>query len=175
MTEEMIGILPRAVQDLLNCTHELNGEQIKVSLQGRYGFLKNNQTTLSLVAAPFVPVLNRENFTNKVMQLTTEDPLAHIKTMLIQFRVEKMVTNEHTDVNYLSIYRFPSLDAYKSVIKVAKQESEHHLRVKLVNTVYKPNKLQLLGVLAHQNLSGVSGSSSAPRRNPSSDSKGESL
>lgn len=91
--------------------------------------------------------------------------MAHIKTMLIQFRVEKIVTNEQTDVNFLSIYRFPSLDAYKNVIKQAKQESEHHLRLKLVNTCYKPNKLQLLGVLAHLNLTG------AKRRDPSSESR----
>ena len=75
------------------------------------------------------------------MQMTTRDPIAHIKTMLIQFRVEKMITNEQTDVNFLSIYRFPSLDTYRSIIKAAKLESEKHLRLKLVNTSYKPNKL----------------------------------
>lgn len=63
----MVGVLPRTVQDLLNCAQELNGEQIKVSVQGRYGFLKQNQTTMSLVGAPFLPIINKENFTNKVM------------------------------------------------------------------------------------------------------------
>ena len=52
--------------------------------------------------------------------MTTDDALAQVKTLLIQFRVEKMVTHEQTDVNFLSIYRFPTLDAYKSVIKMAK-------------------------------------------------------
>jgi len=78
--------------------------------------------------------------------------MAQVKTMLIQFKVEKMVTNEHSDVNFLSIYRFPTLDAYKNTIKLAKYEAERALHLKLVNTSFKPNKLQLLGVLAHLNL-----------------------
>ena len=64
-----------------------------------------------------------------------------------------MVTSDKTDVNFLSIYRFPNLDAYKSTLKLAKLEAEHALHFKLVNTCFKPNKLQLLGVLAHLNIS----------------------
>ena len=40
--------------------------------------------------------------------------------MLVQLKVEKVVTQEKTDVNYLSVYRFPLLDMYKRVIKRAK-------------------------------------------------------
>ena len=61
--------------------------------------------------------------------------------MLIQFKVDKMVTPEQTDVSFISIYRFPSLDAYKTMIKLAKQETERALHFKLVNTCFKPNKL----------------------------------
>ena len=62
------------------------------------------------------------------------------------------MTFDHTDVTYLSIYRFPSIDAYKNMIKLAKQESERILHLKLVNTSFEPNKLQILGVLAHMQL-----------------------
>ena len=57
------------------------------------------------------------------------------------FKVEKLVTAEQTDVNFISIYRFPSLDAYKNMIRLAKQETERALNFKLVNTCFKPNKL----------------------------------
>lgn len=77
--------------------------------------------------------------------------------MLIQFKVEKVVTQEKTDVNYLSVYRFPSLDTYKRVIKRAKVETERALHLKLVHSCFKPNKLQLLGVLSHLQLAGVYG------------------
>ena len=60
-----------------------------------------------------------------------------------------MVTNSKSDINLLSIYRFPTLDAYKTVIKLAKAEAERTFNLKLVNTCFKPNKLQLLGVLNH--------------------------
>ena len=151
MTEEMVGILPRCVQELLNCQADLNGDQLKVVVSGRYGFVKPNQTSLGPSNA-FVPILNTENFTNKVLSWTTNDSMAQIKTMLIQFKVEKMVTNEQSDVNFLSIYRFPTLDAYKTTIKLAKIEAERALHFKLVNTSFKPNKLQILGVLTHLNL-----------------------
>ena len=68
------------------------------------------------------------------------------------------MTFDHTDVTFLSIYRFPSLDAYKAMIKLAKLESERVFHLKMVNTSFKPNKLQLLGVLAHMQLSGAQGS-----------------
>ena len=44
--------------------------------------------------------------------------------MQIQFRVEKFITADHMDVNYLSIFRFPSLQSYKSVINLAREELE---------------------------------------------------
>lgn len=75
--------------------------------------------------------------------------------MLIQFKVEKVVTAERTDVNFLSIYRFPSLDIYKRTIKRAKVEAERALHLKLVHSCFKPNKLQLLGVLAHLQYTGT--------------------
>ena len=53
MTEEMVGIVPRAVSDLLNCSHDLNGEQLKVTVSGRYGFVKPGQTTLGN-SVPFI-------------------------------------------------------------------------------------------------------------------------
>ena len=67
------------------------------------------------------------------------------------------MTQDQSDVNFLSIYRFPSLDSYKTVLKLAKHEAERAFRLKLVNTSFKPNKLQLLGVLAHLNLTGAQG------------------
>lgn len=119
----MVGILPRCIQDLLIQANQLNGDKLKVSVAGRYGFLKPNQSTLGATHA-FTQITNPELFFNKVLSWNSNDSHASVKTLLVQFKVEKMVTNEQTDVNLLSIYRFPSLDAYKSVIKLAKEETE---------------------------------------------------
>jgi len=72
-------------------------------------------------------------------------------------KVEKIVTQDQTDVNFLSIYKFPSLDDYKKTIRLAKQQAERAFHFRLVYSCFKPNKLQLLGVLAHLQLSGVQG------------------
>ena len=71
----------------------------------------------------------------------TGDQMTQAKTMLIQFKVEKVVTQEKSDVNYLSVYRFPSLETYKRVIKRAKLEAERALHLRLVHSCFKPNKL----------------------------------
>ena len=86
--------------------------------------------------------MSPELFTNKVIVATSNnDSHSQVKTLMIQLRVEKMVTNEQSDVNFLSFYRFPNLDTYKSTIKLAKIEAERLLNLKLVNTCFKPNKL----------------------------------
>ena len=51
------------------------------------------------------------------------------------------MTQEQTDVNFLSIYRFPSLEVYKKTIRRAKQEAERALHMKYVSLSFKPNKL----------------------------------
>ena len=61
---------------------------------------------------------------NKVIAWTQKDPLSQVKPLLVQFKVEKIVTADIVDVNYLSVFRFPSLGTYKGLIKLAKQESE---------------------------------------------------
>ena len=121
---------------------------MKVTVSGRYGFLNQKQITLSS-SNTFTPIQSTEIFTNKVLSWTSGDPHTEIKTLLIQFKVEKMVTSDRSDVNILSIYRFPTLDAYKATIKLAKADAERIFSLKLVNTCFKPNKLQLLGVLSH--------------------------
>ena len=119
-----------------------------MSVSGRYGFVNQNQITLSSSNA-FTPIQRSEVFINKVLSWTSGDPLTQVKTLLIQFKVEKMVTHDLTDVSFLSIYRFPTLDSYKVAIKLAKVEAERVFNLKLLNTCFKPNKLQLLGVLNH--------------------------
>ena len=93
MTQEMVGILPRCLQDLLRQASQLNGDQLKVSVAGRYGFLKPNQSTLGSNHA-FTQISNPEIFFNKVLSWNSNDSHASVKTLLVQFKVEKMVTNE---------------------------------------------------------------------------------
>ena len=150
----MVGIVPRAINDLLACADELNGQQLKVCVSGRYAFLKPNQASISQ-NVPFSSIQSIELFTNKVIAWMSDDQVAQSKTILIQFKIEKIVTPDQTDVNFLSVYRFPSLETYKRIIKRAKQEAERTLHLKLVNSSFKPNQLQLLGVLSHLQQIGV--------------------
>ena len=68
----MVGIVPRAVNDLLSCANQLNGQQLKVVVSGRYALLNGNQATINS-NVPFTQIQSTELFTNKAIAWMTND------------------------------------------------------------------------------------------------------
>ena len=67
LTNEMLGIIPRAIRDLLMTADSLNGntmrEVVKVKIYGRFGFLGRNQVELE-DSCQYMKISSAESFVN---------------------------------------------------------------------------------------------------------------
>ena len=67
LTNEMLGIVPRTIRDLLITAESLNGnpmmEVVKVKIFGRFGFLGRNQVELD-DSCVYTKITSAETFVN---------------------------------------------------------------------------------------------------------------
>ena len=69
------------------------------------------------------------------------DPYAKSKVFKIEFKIEKKIERENEDVSFLSMIRFPCLQAYQTLTGQAKSAFESSYGLRLGLTDFRPNQL----------------------------------
>lgn len=78
---------------------------------------------------------------DEVLQFMLGDSHQKSKVFKAEFRLEKKIERGHEDVSFLSIIRFPCLQAYQMLVVQARQTFESMYDVKLGLADFRANQL----------------------------------
>ena len=110
---DMRGALERTTEDLLATARELDGKEIRCKVLFRYGYVTKSKVVLE---GPFKKVASASHLMDEVMQFMLGDMHAKSKAFKCEFRIEKKVERGNEHVSFLSMVRFPCLQAYQSLV-----------------------------------------------------------
>lgn len=105
----MRGILERTADELLSTAKELDGKETRCRVFCRFGYIAKQK---ALLDGQFRRVNSAHGLMDEVMQFMLGDTFQKSKVFKAEFKIEKKIERGIEDVSYLSILRFPCLQAY---------------------------------------------------------------
>lgn len=114
---DMRGALERTTEDLIETAKEMDGKETRCKVLARYGYVTKSKIVLD---GPFKKLTSASQFLEEVMQFMLGDMHAKSKAFKCEFRIEKKVERGSEHVSFLSMIRFPCLQAYQSLVLQAR-------------------------------------------------------